>query len=77
MYIDFCEIKNEIYSYMKHLQDFEEFGYHSEISEDMSRIDRSKERNNPEIEKYKCHKCKSKINKPVYQPALKEIPRLF
>lgn len=77
MYTDFCEIKNEIYSHMKHLQDFKEFGYHSEISEDKNKIDRFKERNNTEIEKYKCQKCKSNINKPVYQPSLREIPRLF
>lgn len=62
---------------MKHLVSFEKFGYHSEVSEDYARIQRNKERNHTDIEKYKCHKCRKKIDKPVYPHTLSEIPRLF
>lgn len=62
---------------MKHLERFEDFAYHSEISEKTQKKDPPKERNNKEDEIYKCHKCIKRDTKPVYQNTLGEIPRLF
>jgi hypothetical protein len=61
---------------MKHLEGFEEFGYHSEISEERYKTNKPK-KTSEDIGSHKCHKCKSKTNKPHYQHTLKEIPRLF
>lgn len=60
---------------MKHLDKFEDFSYHSEISEKNKKKSHIKEPS--EIEKHKCYKCRTDLAKPAYQNLSGEIPRLF
>lgn len=74
---------------MKHLTNFEEFGYHSDIEEDKAHekfaddefankeFQKSKKRGDEsELDKERCYKCK-KQGKPDYSPTTRAIPRLM
>ena len=61
---------------MNHLEKYEDFAYHSELTEEGMDLKKKREDEEKLLGMNKCYKCKSQ-RKPMYEPSARRIERLI